>query len=57
VISESSCDIIHKLIKLGVLVEHVDGVLHAVAEGLGIAIEDHVSARSVSQIILEGGLP
>ena len=55
VISESSCDIVCKLIKFGVLAEHVDGVLYTIAKGLGIAIEDHVSARSVSWIILEGG--
>ena len=34
VISESLRDIIHELIKLGVPVKHVDGVLHAVVEGL-----------------------
>lgn len=56
IISESSRDIIRELIKLGVPVDHVDAVLQAIAESLGIVIKDHVSARSVSRIILEGGV-
>lgn len=56
IILEASRDTIRELIRLGVPVEHVDGVLRAVAGGLGITIQDSISARSVARIILEGGV-
>jgi hypothetical protein len=56
VISDSTRDKIRELIKFGVPVEHVEDVFWVVAEEFGIIIDDRISARSVSLVILEGGI-
>ena len=56
VISDTSWEIIREMVKLGVPVDHVDGVLHAVAESLGVSVKDSVSACMVPRIVLEGGV-
>jgi DNA repair exonuclease SbcCD ATPase subunit len=52
--TEKFCALYRALIDQGVANEHVDGVIHNVADSVGVKVAEHVSARSVSRANAEG---
>lgn len=55
-ISESCREMVRELVKCGVPVDNVNDVIHIVCEGFGFEVPDGISPRSVSRIVLEGGI-
>ncbi|KAF7341787.1 hypothetical protein MSAN_02033400 [Mycena sanguinolenta] len=47
---------VRDLVGLKVASANVDGVVHTVAKGVGIELQDHISARQVGHIVEEGGI-
>ena len=56
VVSDPSRAMVRNLVQLGVPVANVEGAINAVSEQLGVSVQDSLSARTVSRIVLEGGV-
>ncbi|KAK7025788.1 hypothetical protein R3P38DRAFT_3269427 [Favolaschia claudopus] len=47
---------VRELVALKVTPENVDPVIHTVGTGLGLQVQDHISARQVGRVMEEGGI-
>ncbi|KDQ50350.1 hypothetical protein JAAARDRAFT_200032 [Jaapia argillacea MUCL 33604] len=56
VFTESARALIRDLAKHGVPSSRIDSTIHVFAAAMGVAVEGHVSERTVNQVILEGGV-
>ncbi|KAK6987769.1 hypothetical protein R3P38DRAFT_3445906 [Favolaschia claudopus] len=53
---EKSREMVRELVALKVTPENVDPVIHTVGTGLGLQVQDHISARQVGRVMEEGGI-
>ena len=56
IFTEQARTMTRELVKVGVPMEQVGSAVKAVAQGFGVNVKGHISARSVGRITLEGGL-
>ncbi|KAJ7251477.1 hypothetical protein B0H12DRAFT_1185276 [Mycena haematopus] len=56
IFTEASREMVRDLVGFKVASANVDGVVHTVAKGVGIELQDHISARQVGRIVEEGGI-
>lgn len=53
---EPAREMFRDLVALKVGAENVDPVIHTVGRGLGVQVQDHVSARQIGRVMEEGGI-
>jgi hypothetical protein len=56
IFSEQSREMVCDLVGFKVAPSNMDGVIHTVAHGIGVELQDHISARQVGRMIEEGGI-
>ncbi|KAJ7475354.1 hypothetical protein B0H11DRAFT_2235650 [Mycena galericulata] len=56
IFTERSREMVRDLVGFKVAPMNMDGVIHTVARGFGIGLQDHISARQVGRIVEEGGI-
>jgi hypothetical protein len=56
VFTEPSREMFRDLVVLKVSPENVDPVIHTVGNGLGLQVQDHVSARQIGRVMEEAGI-
>ncbi len=56
IFTEKSREMVRDLVSMSVAPANVDRVVHAAGAGLGIDVQDHISARHVGRIVEEGGI-
>ncbi|KAJ6552438.1 hypothetical protein DFH09DRAFT_925151 [Mycena vulgaris] len=56
VFTETSREMLRDLVALKVSGENVDPVIHTVGRGLGLQVQDHVSARQIDRVMEEAGI-
>lgn len=56
IFTEASREMVRDLVRFKVASANVDGVVHTVVKGVGIELQDHISARQVGHIVEEGGI-
>ncbi|KAJ7766983.1 hypothetical protein DFH07DRAFT_915798 [Mycena maculata] len=56
IFTEPSREMFRDLVALKVTAENVDPVIHTVGCGLGLEVQDHISARQIGRVMEEGGI-
>ncbi|KAJ7699750.1 hypothetical protein B0H14DRAFT_2649010, partial [Mycena olivaceomarginata] len=56
VFTEPSREMFRELVALKVSPENLDPVIHTVGSGLGLQVQDHVSARQIGRVMEEAGI-
>ncbi|KAJ7161852.1 hypothetical protein C8R43DRAFT_1063127 [Mycena crocata] len=56
IFTEQSREMVRDMVTLNVAAVNVDRVIHTVARGIGVNIQDHISARHVGRLVEEGGI-
>ncbi|KAJ7835600.1 hypothetical protein B0H13DRAFT_2369247 [Mycena leptocephala] len=56
IFSEQSREMVRDLVGFKVAPSNMDGVIHTVAHGIGVELQDHISLRQVGRMIEEGGI-
>ncbi|KAF8868822.1 hypothetical protein CPB85DRAFT_1166108, partial [Mucidula mucida] len=56
IFTEKSREMVRDLVSMSVAPANVDRVVHAAGAGLGIDVQDHISAQHVGRIVEEGGI-
>jgi hypothetical protein len=56
VFTEPSHEMFRELVAFKVLPENIDPVIHTVGTGLGLQVQDHISARQIGRVMEEAGL-
>lgn len=56
IITEECHALVHNLVVAQVGVEHIEEVIHLIANTLGIKIDGTFDPRSIGRIVLEGGI-
>ncbi|KAJ7936601.1 hypothetical protein B0H13DRAFT_1450923, partial [Mycena leptocephala] len=56
VLTEGSREMFRELVALKVTAENIDPVIHTVGNGLGLQVQDHISARQIGRVMEEAGI-